>query len=153
VLCTDDPLPPSDETAVVAAVRVSAQIALGQDRAGRVALAMTRPGFPNTTGSGGYTDADLVLVADLEAGNIFMLEWKKAEGNFVIAPRRGGEARALLLVDSILFIIPNDIGEDPSGRFVTFESIPPTEPSAGRIDVAPAIDSFFDIDYRITFGS
>lgn len=150
VLCTDDPLPPSDSTAVVAAVRVSDLIELGLDRAGQISLAMTRPGFPNTTGGGGYLGADLVIVVDLTAANIFALEWKKSDG-FVVAPRRGGEARVVLVGDTALFIIPNDIGERPSGRFVTFERIPPTEPSAGRIDFAPTLDSFFDIEYRINF--
>ncbi len=152
VLCAEDPLPPSDSTAIVAAVRVSDVISLGEDRGGQISLAMTRPGFPNTTGGGGYSDADLVFVVDLTAANIFALEWKN-NGGFVIAPRRGGEARVVLVGDTVLFIIPNDIGEEPSGRFVTFETIPPTEPSAGRIDVAPGIDSFFDLDNRINFGS
>lgn len=150
VLCTDDPLPPSDSTAIVAAVRVSDLIELGQDRAGQISLAMSRPGHPNTTGGGGYRDSDLVVVADLTEANLFAIEWKN-NGGFVIAPRRGGEARVVLVGDTVLFIIPNDISERPSGRFVTFERIPPTEPNAGRMDVAPDIDSFFDIDYRINF--
>jgi hypothetical protein len=152
VLCTDDPLPPSDSTAIIAAVRVNGSITLGEDRDGQISLAMTRPGFPNTTGGGGYQGGDLVVVADLTAANIFALEWKQ-NGGFVIAPRRGGEARVVLVGDTALFVIPNDINENPSGRFVTFERIPPDDPSAARIDVAPEIDSFFDIDYRINFGN
>jgi hypothetical protein len=57
----------------------------------------------------------------------------------------------VLVGDTVLFVMPNDLGESPSGRFVTFERIPPTDPAAGRVDVAPFVDSFFDITYDINF--
>jgi hypothetical protein len=155
VQCTNDPLPPSDETAIVVAIRVRDVIRLGDPaREASFGVALSRPGFEDSPSDrGGYSDADLVFIAGLNAGEFSAIEWESEGWHF--APRRGGEARVVVAGDTIVFVLPNDRSERPNGRVVGFERIPPSDISgnADAIDVAVDLESFFGIEYRLNFGN
>jgi hypothetical protein len=148
VHCTDDPLPPSDATALVAAFRTAELIDLSADRGGIVAVALARPGFANSpSDGGGYSDADLVFYVDITSRTLVALEWKP--GGFVVAPRRGGEARVIIHGDTTLFVLPNDRAEKPKIRFVSYERIPVDDIDAGVTDVALDLEGFSSIDFEL----
>lgn len=119
-------------------------IEVGLDRAGQLAVAFDRQGADGAPLSlGGFGGADLVVVADLEQGQLFELIF---QGNgFVL---RDTPARMRLVGDSALFVMPLGRAELPRYRAVSFERIPPGQVGAGRLDALPAfggVDSFFDI--------
>jgi hypothetical protein len=152
VLCTSDGAQPPEGYSVLGAMRLDEPVALGIDRAGQLALIFDRSGVANAPDqSGGFGGGDLVAIGDLTGtGQLFMLEWKKNQG-WVVAPRRGSEARIFIDGASVLFAVPTLMDENPRVRFLTFERIPPNEVGAGRMDLSPRIDSFFDITYELNF--
>ena len=94
-----------------------------------------------------------MCIGDLNGdGQLLMLEWKRNQG-FVVAPRRGSEARILIDGANVLFVVPTLMDENPQVRFLTFERIPPNQAGGERMDLLPelgkGIDSFFDVFYEL----